>query len=146
MAISREDWTLLTLAAAQGATLSPVQLQKALFVLGKEMPGSVAGNFYDFKPYNYGPFDGAVYQDAEKLEAKGLARILSAERWSEYAATPAGLTRADELRAQADPRAMAFLSTVVQWARSLSFSDLVRAIYAKYPEMRAKSIFDAQRP
>ena len=146
MAIPRESWTLLALAAADGGALSPVQLQKSLFVLQKEMPAAVGTEFYQFKPYNYGPFDGAIYTDAEKLAEQNLTRIFRTDRWSEYAATPEGIKRSNELRSQVDPKALAFLRTVVEWARSLSFSDLVRAIYAKYPEMKAKSIFDSQRP
>ena len=33
--LRRRDWTLLAVAAAGGASLTPVQLQKILFLLGE---------------------------------------------------------------------------------------------------------------
>lgn len=141
MALERADWTLLAIAAAQGAPLSPVQLQKSLFVLGREMPGEV-GNFYLFQPYNYGPFDRSVYADVDQMESRGLVTRVPLRQWSGYAATGAGIAAAAALRKDANPRAVDFLDRVVAWTRALSFQDLVRAIYVKYPEMRAKSIFE----
>jgi len=37
--------------------------------------------------------------------------------------------------------AVAYLREVVPWAQSLSFNELVRAIYEAYPEPRANSVF-----
>src|SRR5947209_2707195 len=70
-AMNRKDWTLLAICSANGNGLSPVQLQKALFLLSREMPNAV-GNFYHFTAYHYGPFDRAVYDDAERLAADGM--------------------------------------------------------------------------
>ena len=50
------------------------------------------------------------------------------------------MRRALQLR-EANPRAAAYLDQVVKWALSLSFTQLVRAIYEQYPEMREKSVF-----
>lgn len=144
MALKREDWTLLTLAAAEGQTLTPVQLQKCLFLLGKAKPEAVGNHFYNFTPYNYGPFDRQVYIDADRLAAEGLATITggssSTGRWNEYAITPAGMTRVRDLQPKAGP-AWDYVRRVVEWARQLTFQQLVRAIYARYPEFRVNSVF-----
>lgn len=139
----RSDWTLLALGAAGGHPVSPVQLQKVLFLLGRECAEDVGHDFYDFQPYNYGPFDSTIYSDAEALERAGLvARLFSPPRsWAEYAVTTAGLERAEQLRAQAPKRAVKYLDTVVEWARGLTFEQLVRAVYQRYPDTRARSIF-----
>lgn len=139
---SRMDWTLLAIACADGDPLSPVQLQKVLFLLGREMPAEAGPEFYKFRPYNYGPFDSAVYADAEALTDAGLVTLVPHWRWNEYAATPEGMARAEQVRAAAPTAAHEYLSKVVAWARGLSFQDLVRAIYARYPDTRAKSIFE----
>lgn len=135
--MTKRDWTLLAIAAADGEPLSPVQLQKILFLLGEfKLKGK---RFYRFVPYNYGPFDPEIYRDAETLEAEGLISITSGGRWKGYAATPRGLAVAD--RINANPDAKDYLRRVVTWARSLSFQELLRAIYARFPEYRANSVF-----
>ncbi len=134
------DWTLLALAAAGGREVSPVQLQKSMFLLGRQMPEAVGDGFYKFEPYNYGPFDRRVYVDAEHMQAQGLTSLNNQGRFTTYAATPQGMRRALQLR-EANPRAAAYLDQVVKWALSLSFTQLVRAIYEQYPEMREKSVF-----
>jgi hypothetical protein len=141
--LSRSDWNLLVLAAAEGASIEPVQLQKSLFLLGKAFPQAVAGGgFYDFQPYNYGAFDATVYGDVEQMQEEGLASVTrSAAGWNEYAATPAGLARAKALQPSVDPKVLDYIRRVVDWARRLSFSDLVRAVYKAYPETKVNSIF-----
>jgi len=34
-----------------------------------------------------------------------------------------------------------YLDDVVEWTRSLSFTELVKAIYQDYPDMKANSVF-----
>lgn len=143
MSLNRKHWTLLALASAEGRPLSPVQLQKSLFLLGREMAGDVGPDYYQFEPYNYGPFDLEVYRDAERLAREGLVAIdtNSYLRYNEYRATPRGLEVAVELIAQAPTRAADYLRRVVEWARGLGFAELVSAIYSQYPEMRVNSVF-----
>jgi hypothetical protein len=142
MAITKKDWTLLALAAADGRPLSPVQLQKALFIFGQRMPKAVAHDFYDFRPYNYGPFDAKIYSDAEELARGGAVGIVeTGKSWSQYAATPDGIARAKELLALVPRDAGTYLRSLVAWVASLSFQDLLRAVYEKYPEYAVNSVF-----
>jgi hypothetical protein len=69
----RTAWPLVALAHRKGQALTPVQIQKALFVLGRELPTVVRPRFYSFKPYNYGPF-GAVYHDSKRWQRLGFIR------------------------------------------------------------------------
>lgn len=139
--MNRRDWNLLILAAAGGKSLTPAQYQKTLFLLQKRCPSAIS-NGYSFRPYNYGPFDADVYADAEMLESEGLASIDRASGgWRTYAATTAGLERAKQFLIEADPQAVAYAKRVVEWARSLSFKDLISSIYAEFPDMKENSIF-----
>jgi uncharacterized protein len=145
MEITRSDWNLLVLAAADGQPLTPAQFQKVIFLLQQRCPNAIPGG-YSFRPYNYGPFDADVYSDAETLKQRGLARI---ERFSGglrmYAASELGLRRAKEIAERADPRAVVFAKRAVEWARGLSFSELVKSIYQEFPEMKANSIFKDEK-
>lgn len=141
--MDNKAWTLLAIAAAEGQPLTPVQLQKSLFLLGRNAPKSVGDDFYRFSPYNYGPFCQRVYSDAEILAATGLVRIDRpvGRSWVEYAITDAGMLRASEIRKSVSVEVVSYLQNVVAWCKSLSFQELVSAIYEAYPEQRANSVF-----
>lgn len=135
----------MAIAAAGGDPVQPVQLQKSLFLLGRKLPTLVGSDFYRFKPYNYGPFCQAVYEDAESLASDGLINILPspAGRWRQFSATRLGVQRAQTLRStgQVPAKAVAYLERAVAWTRSLSFNELIRSIYTHFPEYKANSVF-----
>jgi hypothetical protein len=140
--MERKDWTLLAIAAAGTRGLSPVQIQKSLFLLWKELPSEVGELFYEFIPYNYGPFDRNIYVDASQLSEQGLVSIVeTGSGFKQYLPTVLGIQCASLLETAAPARALAYLKVVVPWVQSLSFSALVRAIYARYPEYRQNSVF-----
>lgn len=146
--LQRRDWCLLVLGAAGGAALQPVQLQKSLFLIGENVKPTASGHsrgFYAFEPYDYGPFDSDVYADAEWLAAEGLAMITQHPRGSfrQYAATPEGVRRAQALAETLPIEVREYVQSVVDWARARSFNEIVRAIYKKYPEQRARSVFNS---
>ena len=74
--MTRQQLLLAILASAQGRPFSPVQLQKATFLVTKNIRGIVTkGARFHFVPYDYGPFDLAVYSEAEQLAGVGGAAI-----------------------------------------------------------------------
>jgi hypothetical protein len=130
----RSDWLLLALAHRKGKPLTPAQVQKAMFVLGAEFPRVVGPNFYAFVPYNYGPFDADVYRDLDAFARRGLVTIDGSGSGRSYAATAEGVEASLEIERQltASTRtAHEYLRRVVDWAASLTFAELVRAIYAR---------------
>jgi len=141
--IAKKDWTLLVLSAADGAPLSPVQLQKALFLVGENMPWAVGKKFYHFIPYNYGPFDPSIYGDAESLAADGFGAIgyQPGRRFYEYAVTAKGKEKAERIKRELSPEVVRYVESVVKWVKSVTFGDLLRAIYAKYPKYATNSVF-----
>ena len=141
--LTKKDWTLLALAAANGQPLSPLQLQKILFLLSQNLSSEVGPHFYHFIPYNYGPFDASVYSDAERLVGEDLvaACTVPGRTWMEYSATKQGIERAEQLKNEMSPVAQNYLPAVVQWTRSLTFTQLLRAIYKAYPQYSVNSVF-----
>jgi uncharacterized protein len=138
-----KEWTLLAIALAKEKGLSPVQLQKSLFLLGKQMSTAVGPTFYTFDAYNYGPFSRAIYEDAEAWEALGMVAFMDHRGgdWTDYSITPAGTQAASRIATRANRQAVAYLAKVVDWASALSFDELVKAIYARYPEFKENSVF-----
>ena len=141
-----KDWTLLVIAERGGKQVAPVVLQKTLFLLGERVSLAQlnASAFYEFVPYDYGPFCREVYVDASDLEDDGLIRILRPPetRFNTYAATPDGLRRAVELRAAIPDKTRGYLHRVMEWASSLTFNQLVSAIYREFPAMKQNSVFN----
>lgn len=144
--MTRRDWLLLALRFAQARGLSPIQLQKALFLLGRELPNVVGGGYYRFEPYNYGPFDKTVFEDANALAQANLIRILppTEARAKQYTIAPLGMARTDEIMEHAPARGVEYLKNVVEWVQELSVQDLIRSIYRRYPEFKANSVFQEQ--
>lgn len=137
-----QAWLLATLLHA-GTGLSPVQLQKTLFLLGKRRSKAMGRGFYEFEAYHYGPFCPQVYRDAEDLAGFGYIEIdeTNGRRLRKYQLTEQGVKLATNTAATLDPEAVEYLKRLVAWVKPLSFHQLVRAIYHEYPEMRANSVF-----
>jgi uncharacterized protein len=72
--MDRRDTVLAALAAAgANAWFSPVQVQKLLFLIDREVPAFVDGPHFAFAPYDYGPFDARVYGELDRLEELGMS-------------------------------------------------------------------------
>lgn len=141
--LKNRDIMLLVIAAAGDTGLTPVQIMKSLFIISQSGLSDLPSNFYPFFAYNYGPFHPDVYRDVEALVNEGLVlEIREAGRnWSKYAIAPAGLRHAPNLKRQIAGEFFDYINAVVNWVKSLTFTQLLRAIYAKYPEMRENSVF-----
>ena len=144
--LTRQDWLLLTLSRSPDGAMSPVQLQKALFLFGQEVGGSVGTRFYSFVPYDYGPFDAAIYVDLRRMMHEGHvgAEWSPGRSWKNYTLTGPGRKAAHMLESEADARLVEFLGRIVVWVRGRSFSDLLRSVYAAYPEFAVNSVFRAK--
>ena len=142
--MEKEDILLLVAASAKDEPLTPVQLQKALFLIGERCGDRLpVPSFYHFVPYHYGPFDGEVYQDADGLAEKGMVLRFQSERgaWVNTISTHSGREKAEELKKDLAPGVAEYIGEVVEWAQKLSFRELVASIYKAYPEYQANSVF-----
>jgi hypothetical protein len=141
--MERDDLILAALSTADGATYTPVQVQKLLFLIDRRIPRLVGGPHFNFEPYDYGPFDSTIYTELESLATIGLVEIISEPnlRWRKYRLTPEGVNRGIELLNQLDDEASTYIRALVNFVRRLSFAELVGAVYKAYPEMKVKSVF-----
>ena len=142
--MDRRDLLLAILAASDGRPYDPVQIQKAAFLLTRNRPNVVTdGPNFNFTPYDYGPFDADVYNEASALALAGAAAIApsAAGRWNTYAATDEGLVRGRQILQNLDEGTREYVSKVSAWVRSQSFGGLVKSIYDAYPDMKVNSIF-----
>jgi hypothetical protein len=142
--MTRQEVLLAILAAAQGRSFTPAQLQKATFLVSRNLPTLIdRGHPYNFVPYDYGPFDQAVYADAEAMSGRGETEIGPSPygRWNIYAASDMGVERGGTILEKMRPNDANYIRSAVKWVRSLGFAELVKSIYEAYPEMKVNSIF-----
>lgn len=140
--MNRSEILLAGLAAGgENANFTPVQVQKLFFLLDREAPHLLDGPHFRFEPYDYGPFDSAVYSGLEDLARRDLARVQNTGRYRVYGLSQRGYQEGIRLLNASPQNARSYLINVATWVRQLSFEQLVASIYNRYPEMKAKSVF-----
>ncbi len=139
--MNREEIILAALAPAKGTSHTPVQVQKLLFLIDREISDLIDGPHFNFQPYDYGPFDKAVYDELRKLKNKGHVYIIPEENWQNYMLTKTGESMGEKILNSLPPIAQDYIERVSEFVRKLTFSQLVSAIYKTYPEMRDNSVF-----
>jgi hypothetical protein len=141
--MTKRDWTLLVIDAAKPRSLTPIQLQKSLFLFGQNVPQAVQPNFYQFIPYNFGPFSRAIYIDAEMLAGEGLIEMVAVpgQQWCQYSISPMGTRRSEKLREVLPPHVCEYLDKLVAWVASQSLQELLRSVYQAYPDFAKNSVF-----
>jgi uncharacterized protein YwgA len=141
--MDRKDFVLAILASGGcGVQYSPVQVQKLFFLIDREIPDLVEGPHFNFEPYNYGPFDKAVYDELEGLEDRGYVETTFQQTWRNYRLTADGQEKGEKILTSLDQQAQDYIKRASEFVRRLSFRQLVLAIYKAFPEMRENSVLD----
>jgi hypothetical protein len=144
--MNREQFVLAALLPSESTPLTPVQVQKLFFLLDRNIPKLVGGPHFAFRAYDYGPFDVTVYRELESQAEKGLVRVENAgTHRRQFSLTEQGLEAAREAFSTMPVAAQKYVSELSRWIRSLTFRDLVSAIYQQYPEMKVNSVFRGAR-
>lgn len=143
--LNRKEFTLAVMGAEPGAIYEPVQVQKMFFLLDRNIADALGGAYFDFQSYDYGPFDKSVYQELEGLAIEGIVRIEYPSDWrrKRFSLTAAGQQQGQKLFQVLERPAQNYIRKVSRFVRSLSFAELVGAIYHAYPDMKVNSVFDS---
>ncbi len=73
--LRRVDWLLLFIGLPRGKFFTDqIRVMKGMFLLDQGGP-QVLRDLYDFRPYDYGPFDTQVYHDLDWLVSQGLVDV-----------------------------------------------------------------------
>ena len=135
---------IVAMAPAKRSPFTPVQMQKLMFLLDKEMGDEMGGPLFNFEPYHYGPFDKSIYACLRELSKGGDVEIVTVDgqHWGNFRLTERGQEKGDHELEQFDSWVRKAIETYSEWVRNLSFSQLVSAIYRQYPETKANSVFN----
>ena len=141
----RSDWLLLLLTKSVLGVdgpegLDPVRIQKGMFLTSMRGP---AKNLYTFRPYNWGPFSPAVYGDLDRLVDEGLVlrEDVAGRNWQRYSPSPAGVEVAGEFAKSLGDVSLKWMGSCRRFLTERSFTQLLRDVYAAYPEYATASQF-----
>ena len=99
---------------------------------------------HSYRPYDWGPYSGALTSDIETLayvdDSLAVQRV-PGSRYGRYTTTPAGEAQARDLWEALRPREQEFIKTVRAYVTSKSFAQLLREVYAAYPDYATASRF-----
>jgi DNA-binding PadR family transcriptional regulator len=140
--LERWDWLLLYLAYPGGKyEVDQLRAMKGMFLFTKDGPETVR-NLYNFSPYNYGPFDSAIYRDLERLEEEHLIRSEPTPGSNRriFRMTTDGIDRSQELATAVSPAAAKELQAIKNFTTNRSFMDLCDAIYERFPAFASRSL------
>jgi hypothetical protein len=127
--------------AAAGGPLTPVQVQKLFFILDRKIALQIGGPHFSFVPYHYGPFDATVYHSLDALAEQGLIATEATGSARRYGISTSGLHTGLAAFGRLPIGVQNYVRALAAWIRSLTFAQLVSAVYDAWPEMKAKSIF-----
>jgi len=142
--IQPREWLLLFIGLPSGNyDTDQLRVMKGMFLFTKEGPADVH-NIYDFAPYDYGPFATAVYGDLDSLEGQGFIRTLYVMGTNQrvFELTSTGEQQFRDLIGRAPKDALEILGAIKELATSLSFADLLRHVYDKYPDYASRSLMN----
>jgi hypothetical protein len=117
---------ILYILKAAGRPVSHIELVKWCFVVAHETPSGGGPSFYEFLPYQKGPFSFCLYRETDILMRYGLLRDVGASRWE--ATADAGSVTGSLGRSIRND-----LLAVVNQFRDVSVERLLDYVYEKYP-------------
>ena len=107
--------------------LSPLQLQRSLFLVGQKREEHVGPGFYEFDADGSGPSSPALYVDLDAL----VTAEYVVKQWEPESAcsalrlSDAGRARAEEFRRKVKKDALSGLEDAVAWVKEQSYLDLI---------------------
>ncbi len=137
-AVNRESVLIAIIAAAGDDGLDRAQLQKSAFLVREEFEARLPSDFYQFRPYMYGPFAQQIYTGIERLSDGPMIETLAGnDERPLYRLTRDSASWQFDLPEDLESG----VKRIVRWVSTMSFDELVRAIYYMFPEQRENSIF-----
>jgi uncharacterized protein (DUF488 family) len=111
-------------------SISRLHLMKCLFLLKKEEHMDAHGSFYDFLPYQYGPFSFTVYKDLSDLERTGLIELKDKQ---------VCLGASGNINQKLSKEVVSSIIRTIEEYGGLSQEVLIEYVYERYPWYASRS-------
>jgi DNA-binding PadR family transcriptional regulator len=139
----KQDFVLAVLSQTEGASYSPVQLQKLFFLIDRNIGDEIGGPYFNFTPYHYGPFDKNLYRILDNLISQNLVFVREEgfNKIRKYGLTAEGQRQGKLIEDKILPIYLPYVKDLENFVLKLSFEELIQSIYKAYPDMKVNSIF-----
>lgn len=124
---ARRGWLLLAIALSGRSGISPIQLQRSLFLVGQKREELIGPGFYAFEPNGSGPASTDVYADIDALVTTEyiVKQWVPESACSVFRLSGAGRAWVAEFRRKVKKDALSGLEDAVAWVKEQSYLDLV---------------------
>jgi hypothetical protein len=123
----RVGWLLLAIAVSGRSGLSPLQLQRSLFLVAQKRGEQVGPGFYEFEANGSGPSSADLYGDLDALVSSDhlLKEWVPDSSCSAFHLSASGSARAEAFRRKAKRDALSGLEDAVAWVKEQSYLDRI---------------------
>lgn len=124
---TRRGWLLSAVSVAGQSGLSPVQLQRTLFLVCQKREELVGPDFYEFESNGSAPVSLALYADIDALvTAEYIVKEWVPESsCSTIRLSDTGRARAADFRRKMKKEALGGLEDAVAWVKEQSYQEMV---------------------
>jgi uncharacterized protein YwgA len=132
----------LASSAGEAYPFDRIRIQKAIFLL-TQRGSPVWRELYRYKPYNWGPYSSQLASDMDSMVSQGLVEVeeVSGSQYPRYGTTTAGEAHATMVWSTLQRTERDFVRSVRSYVTGRSFTQLLREVYAEYPEFATASYF-----
>jgi uncharacterized protein YwgA len=126
----------------ESEALDRLRMQKGVFLLENRGPTEWR-SLYEFEPYDWGPFSRSLIQDVNQMVVNGQMMTVRFEgfRFWEYQNTEQGELLVEDAVANLEESTVEFVRRIRNYVTHRSFSQLLKEVYAAYPDYAVRSRF-----
>lgn len=133
--MNKRDLILQIFSLVNDKTLSPLQLQKLLFLVDEKLSIDINGTkFFNFEPYDFGPFDRQIYIELNALISTGQIIVHNGKvRQYQLIDDNFNVSIAENIKEK--------IKILADFVKKCTFKELLTAIYKEYPHTAIKAIY-----
>lgn len=129
---------LLHILKRADKSVTHIELTKWCFLLRHEMPSQGGASFFDFVPYQYGPFSFSMYQELDKLATQSYIEAPDDKSVE--------LTTLGNSAATVPPDVAQDIDSIVDRFRNASTNRLLDYVYKRFPQYTVNSVRKQMAP
>ncbi len=134
--MNRKELILHVFSLVDDKLLSPVQVQKLLFLVDDKVSKELNNaKYFNFTPYDFGPFDKEIYVELNSLISDGKIVIVNSGKTREYQLVET--SRHPNISEEINIK----LKKLITFVKNCSFKELLTAIYRAYPETATNAVY-----
>ncbi|MCK4797418.1 MAG: hypothetical protein KAT05_08555 [Spirochaetes bacterium] len=140
---SPEEWVLIFFYAGADNSDQPtingfLMFTKQFFVFVKEI-NKFLDEYFNFIPYDYGPYSFVLKNDIDNISKKGFIEIKKYEDRQDFILTESGIKKSRILFDRVDEKTKESLQNLRREATELGYRGVLRYVYSRYPEYTTAS-------